>query len=167
MEHTTAITSAALQPAARRFSTASLEDRLGVILPFLDVHKASHVLALDVRGKSACADAVLIATASSARHARSLADGLLELCRERNYEYLRMEGYQNGQWILVDLNDIVVHLFLADTRALFRLEGLWKSCPVLHEGADGPAPHLNRESARPHDTFPADDESDPEPGDEA
>ena len=134
----------------RRFSTESLTDRLKVIVPHLEEHKARQLLALEVRGKSACSDAILIATANSLRHARSLADGLLELCRERNYEFLRMEGYQNGQWILVDLNDLVVHIFQTETRNLFRLEGLWKGSPVLHEGADVvqsadaaafPAPH--------------------------
>ena len=58
-------------------------------------------------------------------HGQSLADGLGELCRQRNYEYLRVEGYAAGQWILVDLNDIVVNVFLEPVRELYGLEALW------------------------------------------
>ena len=104
---------------------------------WLEDNKARHVLALDVRGQSACMDVVLLASASSMRHARSLADGLAELCAKENYEFFRTEGYQNGQWILVDGNDVVIHLFQPDTRELFNLEGLWKTVPVLHDGRPG------------------------------
>ena len=47
------------------------------------------------------------------------------LCHEQNYEYLRMEGYNTGQWILVDCNDIVVNIFQQSVRDLYQLENLW------------------------------------------
>lgn len=77
-------------------------------------------------------DVVIVVTASSLRHAKSLADGLMEQCTKNNYEFLRMEGYQTGQWILADLNDIVVHIFQQDVRELFRIESLWKESPALY-----------------------------------
>ena len=57
--------------------------------------------------------------------AQSLADGVSALCHEQNYEYLRMEGYNTGQWILVDCNDIVVNIFQQSVRDLYQLENLW------------------------------------------
>ena len=71
------------------------------------------------------ADIVLICTASSARHARSLADGLTEMCKQQKFEILRTEGYQEGQWVLVDLNDVIVHIFQEPVREMYRLENLW------------------------------------------
>ena len=77
------------------------------------------------------AEALVIASATSVRHAQSLADGIGEMCRARNYEYLRMEGYTAGQWILVDLNDIVVNVFLEPVRELYGLEALWNKAASL------------------------------------
>ena len=73
---------------------------------------------------------MIIASASSARHARSLADGLSEMCKQEKFEILRTEGYQEGQWVLVDLNDIIVHIFQEPVRELYRLESLWASVPA-------------------------------------
>ena len=88
-------------------------------------HKALQIVRLDVAGRSAWTEVLLIAGASSVRHAQSLADGILAWCKERNVEFLSMEGYQAGQWILVDLNDVVVNIFQPPTRELYRLESLW------------------------------------------
>lgn len=72
------------------------------------------------------ADAMLVVTATSSRHARGLAERLLEACRREGFEFLRMEGHDVGQWILIDCNDVMVHIFVADARALYRLEDLCK-----------------------------------------
>ena len=66
-----------------------------------------------------------MATAGSMRQAQALADGVAGLCRERGFECLRIEGYAAAQWILVDCNDIIIHILLAPARELYRLEDLW------------------------------------------
>ncbi|MFR0874169.1 MAG: ribosome silencing factor [Bilophila wadsworthia] len=76
---------------------------------------------------------------------QGLADGLMEQCTKNNYEFLRMEGYQTGQWILADLNDIVVHIFQQDVRELFRIESLWKESPALY----GEMPAVSPRHAEP------------------
>ena len=116
----------------RKFSTASAAEKTAVLVQWLEESKARDITALDLAGQSPCMDVVIVVTASSLRHAKSLADGLMEQCTKNKYEYLRMEGYQTGQWILSDLNDIVVHIFQQDTRELFRIESLWKQANVLH-----------------------------------
>ena len=80
---------------------------------------------IDLAGQGAFTDALLVVSATSVRHAQSLADGVSALCHEQNYEYLRMEGYNTGQWILVDCNDIVVNIFQQSVRDLYQLENLW------------------------------------------
>ena len=108
---TPANTPAPKAQAARKFSTASASEKTAALVKWLEESKARDVVALDVAGKSPCMDVVIVVTASSLRHAKSLADGLMEQCTKNNYEFLRMEGYQTWQWILADLNDIVVHIF--------------------------------------------------------
>lgn len=129
---TPANTPAPKAQAARKFSTASASEKTAALVKWLEESKARDVVALDVAGKSPCMDVVIVVTASSLRHAKSLADGLMEQCTKNNYEFLRMEGYQTGQWILADLNDIVVHIFQQDVRELFRIESLWKESPALY-----------------------------------
>lgn len=112
-------------------SAAPATEKALVLADWLESNKAGDLTVIDVTGLNPCMDALIVATAASARHARALADGLLEQSRLRRYEYLRMEGYQAGQWVLIDLNDVVVHLFLAETRELYRLEALWRDAPLL------------------------------------
>lgn len=112
--------------APKNSNASNLPERLNAILADLQDHKAQDVVSLDISTQAGnFADYLLVATASSQRHARSLADALADVCHKNGYEYLRVEGYQEGQWILVDLNDIVVNIFQADTRQLYRLEDLW------------------------------------------
>lgn len=108
-----------------KYSTASAEAKLEVLIKWLKDNKAIDPVVLSVAEQHACTDFMLVVSAMSLRHAKSLADGLLQQCTENNFEYLRMEGYQSGQWILMDLNEIIVHIFQAEARELYRLEALW------------------------------------------
>jgi len=107
-------------------STEKKVEALGV---WLHAHKALQLVNLHVAGRNAWTEALIIVSASSVRHAQSLADGILAWCKEQQLEFLSMEGYQTGQWILVDLNDVVVNIFQAPTRELYRLESLWAESP--------------------------------------
>ncbi len=107
-------------------------DKVADVAAWLREHKADDVAVIDLQGRGAFTDAMLVATATSVRHAQSLADGVNRLCGEKNYEYLRMDGYSVGQWILVDCNDFIVHIFLAETRSMYQLESLW-SVPSSRE----------------------------------
>ncbi|MDE7011711.1 MAG: ribosome silencing factor, partial [Mailhella sp.] len=97
--------------------------------------KAKDIKVLDV--KSSVTDMVVIVSASSARHAKSLADHIIMESKKEKFEILSTEGYQAGTWVLVDLNDIVVHIFQEETRELFQLENLWREAEsvVLSERA--------------------------------
>ena len=113
------------QPTPKKYSEASTADKAADIVAWLNEHKAADVTLINLSGRCAFAEALLVATASSVRHAQSLADGVNALCGERNYEFLRMEGYQAGQWILVDMNDIVLNIFQPTVRDMYKLEALW------------------------------------------
>jgi ribosome-associated protein len=112
-------------------SAVPYTEKVTAIVDWLDGKKAKDILGLDMSKENNLSDAVVIATATSARHAQGLAEHVLKSAREHNYEYLRMEGNVVGQWILLDLNDVIVHIFQPDSRALFRLDDLWPAAPVL------------------------------------
>ena len=115
----------------KTFSTLPAKDKADVILAWLAEHKALDLAALELPDNP-LAEVVIVVSASSARHARGLADGLLELCGRERYEFLRMEGYQNAMWILADLNDIIVHIFQESVRELYNLESLWRGAEALN-----------------------------------
>ena len=106
-------------------STASTAEKSAAILQWLEEHKGKNPVALNLSGQNACTECMIVVSATSVRHAQSLADGLSLFCKEQHFEFLRVEGKQTGQWILLDLNDIVVHIFQEAVRDLYRLESLW------------------------------------------
>lgn len=101
--------------------------------------RAQEVLILDLRGLSSACDFFVLATGLSEPHLAGLADHLEEALRELGVRPWHVEGRQNRKWILLDFVDVVVHLFLADTRDYYRLENLWSEAPreiVPTEGLD-------------------------------
>ena len=107
-------------------------EKIPAIAMWLEEKKAVDLLALDLSSQHSFTEGIVIASASSIRHAQGMADFILEQCKAAQYEYLRMEGYQAGQWILLDLNDVVVCLFQHEERMLYALEDLWPKAPVLY-----------------------------------
>ena len=109
----------------KKYSTIPASEKAPVLKDWLNEHKARDLDSFNLPEGNPLADIVLICTASSTRHARSLADGLGELCKQQKFEMLRTEGYQEGLWVLVDLNDVIVHIFQEPVREMYRLESLW------------------------------------------
>lgn len=109
----------------KKYSTIPASEKAPAMQEWLNEHKARDLSSFTLPEGNPLADIVLICTASSARHARSLADGLTEMCKQQKFEILRTEGYQEGQWVLVDLNDVIVHIFQEPVREMYRLEALW------------------------------------------
>ncbi|THB68158.1 MAG: ribosome silencing factor [Desulfovibrio sp.] len=115
----------------KKFSEALTQEKVEAVCQILSDNKGRMVLALDVRDISKSAEAMIIVSANSVRHAQGLADHTAKSVAEWNYEMLGMEGYKSGQWILMDLNDVLVHIFQADVRDFFNLEGLWSGAPEM------------------------------------
>ncbi|EPR31574.1 iojap-like protein [Alkalidesulfovibrio alkalitolerans DSM 16529] len=100
-------------------------EKATLVARWLSDKKAADVTVLDVAGVCPIAEMLVLATATSPRHAKGLAAHVLDQTAEANIEYLGMEGQKEGAWILVDLNDVLVHLFTGEKRDLYDLEGLW------------------------------------------
>jgi ribosome-associated protein len=93
--------------------------------------KAEDVIALDVRELVSFADTFVIATGSSDRHVRSIVDGLEEALRGHGEKPLGVEGTEEGRWVLIDFDDVIVHVFVRDVRQHYDLERLWSDAPKL------------------------------------
>lgn len=129
-----------LNAKPKKYSELPAADKAADVMAWLEEHKASDVEKIDLTGRGSFTDIMIVATANSVRHAQSLANGVNQLCGEKNYEFLRMDGYNMGQWIIVDCNDFVVNVFLKETRELYKLEALW-SVPQSREELMAMAEH--------------------------
>jgi len=98
----------------------------------LEDNKAENILALDIKGISSFADVIMIATANSNRHAKSLADKLVESIKANNKNILNVEGKVESGWILVDCGGVVVNIMKEDIREFYDLEGLWGENTLLN-----------------------------------
>lgn len=91
----------------------------------LDDDKAEDILAIDIRGKSAFADMLVIASGRSARHVGALADHVVRKLKEAGVKDVRVEGMPQADWVLVDAGDVVVHLFRPEVRSFYNIEKIW------------------------------------------
>ena len=94
----------------------------------LDV-KAKDILELDVSSISNVADALVIASGTSTRHVKALADNVAEEARKAGFRPIGMEGERDAEWILIDLGIVVVHVMLPTARKFYDLESLWRTAP--------------------------------------
>ena len=108
-----------------------MEEKIEQILTWLADKKATNIKALDVRGISPLTETMVFVTARSAKHAQSLADEVMQKLAERKWEFFGVEGMQAGQWILVDCNDVIVHVFQDEIRSLYNVEGLYSKAEAL------------------------------------
>lgn len=95
------------------------------VLAALDDLKAKDVREIDVRGKTSIADFLVIASGTSTRHVKSIADEVVKYAKQVGMMPLGVEGQRDADWVLVDLGDIIVHVMLPRIREFYGLERLW------------------------------------------
>lgn len=107
-----------------------IEDLKDLVLESLDDMKAVDVVLLDVRQKSTIADYMVVASGTSNRHVKAVANNVVEDVKKTGRMPLGIEGSNEGEWVLVDLGDVIVHVMMPAVRDFYQLEKLWEAGAV-------------------------------------
>ena len=130
---------------ARSASSAASSDQLrDLLVRTLDDGKAEEIATIDLAGKSSMADYMIVASGRSSRQVGALAEQLIDKLKSSGYRSPSIEGRGQGDWVLVDAGDVVVHLFRPEIRALFNLEKMWGMA-----ASDEPAKSAKRKPTKP------------------
>ena len=101
-----------------------------LVIAALEDVKAQDIVSINVREKTSVTDFMVIASGSSSRHVKSLVDNVLEKVKEQGVRPLGSEGLDTGEWALLDLGDVVVHVMLPTARQFYDLERLWQGAEL-------------------------------------
>jgi ribosome-associated protein len=116
------------------------------VVEALEEIKASDIMVLDVRKMTSLFDYMIVASAESTRQTKALANNVQDKIRHLGARVYGIEGEQTGEWVLVDLGDVIVHVMQPAVRAYYNLEQLWGGRP--------PAPHPTRWKSAPDNEAP-------------
>ena len=103
------------------------EQLAALVRSSLEDAKALDLVMMDVRGKTTITDFVFVATGTSNRHVQAVAERLVERVKQARGEVLGVEGKEDGEWVLLDFGDAVVHVMQRETREFYNLEQLWQT----------------------------------------
>ena len=101
-----------------------------LVIEALDDVKAQDIVRLDVRDATTVTDYMVIASGTSSRHVKALVDNVAEKAREAGHRLIGIEGEEGGEWVLLVLQDTLVHVMLPAVREFYNLEKLWSISPL-------------------------------------
>ncbi len=110
----------------QKAAIAAIERVLETVMTCLDDSKAEEITKIDIQDKSALADYMIIASGRSGRHVSAVADHLLRQLKSEGFKSIKVEGLQSADWVLIDIGDIIVHIFRPEVREFYSLEKMWQ-----------------------------------------
>nr|WP_267911085.1 ribosome silencing factor [Paracoccus caeni] len=120
----------------------SSDQLLARILTSLEDDKAEDIVTIDLRGRSSMADHMVIASGRSSRQVAAIAEKLAERFKEQTGRSPRIEGKDAGDWVLIDTDDVIVHVFRPEVREFYQLEKMWMPSDALARVREGaPSQH--------------------------
>ena len=127
----------AATPAAHDLTSDQV---LACILSSLDDDKAEDIVTIDLRGRSAMADHMVIASGRSARQVGAIAEKLADRMKQLTGRTPRIEGKDTGDWVLIDTDDVIVHVVRPEVREFYQLEKMWMPADALSRVRDQARP---------------------------
>jgi len=118
----------------------SFEQLRELVIKALEDFKAIDIQSIDVSQQNPLTELFVVASGNSTRHVKSMAENLIMRVKAAGCQPLGVEGAEQGDWVLVDLNDVIVHLMLPQTRAFYNLEKLWQVSSEQRSNAIQPGP---------------------------
>lgn len=116
-------------PGGKGPDTLTSSELLSVILAALSDDKAEEIVEIDLRGKTAIGDYMVICSGRSSRQVSAMADKLVEKLKQEHGRLSRVEGKETGDWVLIDTGDVIVHIFRPEVRDFYQLEKMWLPMP--------------------------------------
>lgn len=104
-----------------------MKEKLEKLVKACEDKIAKDVVTIELDSGRALADYFIIATGNTPNQTQSIADEVEDVCEKEGYEVLGKEGYRDGHWILIDVNDIIIHVFTPEERDYYDLERLWSN----------------------------------------
>jgi ribosome-associated protein len=133
-----AVSSKAAKPARKTSTEAAAlkaqpgaDKTLNMILSRLDDMKAEETVTIDLRGKSAFSDFMIITSGRANRHVGAIAENVTKGLKENGVTSIHVEGMPNCDWVLIDSGDVIVHVFRPEVREFYNLERLWTQNPAV------------------------------------
>ena len=120
-----------MKKVQKKFRDLPSEEIVRLICKVANDKKAENVVALDVRGISSFADYFVIMSGTSTRHVSGLAGAIDKEIASKRMMAGNTEGLSDGHWVLLDFDDIIIHIFHSETRQYYDLEGLWHDAPRM------------------------------------
>ncbi|HMB46872.1 MAG TPA: ribosome silencing factor [Afifellaceae bacterium] len=125
--HDESVLSGTTHPVPR--DAQASEGSLAAALASLEDSKAEELITIDISGKSALGDHMVVASGRSHRHVGAIADHLVRDLKQAGYGPVRVEGLPHCDWVLVDIGDVIIHLFRPEVRAFYNIEKMWQAEP--------------------------------------
>lgn len=126
------------QPSKGADWRAGLPESATVALGALDEHKSIGTVVLDMREVAGFTDYMIVTTGRGDRHVQALVDAVSDRLRDSGHKLGHVEGRREGKWVLLDVHDLIVHVFTAETRAFYQLEKLWRDAPLYEWSTEEP-----------------------------
>ncbi|MGL1862577.1 MAG: ribosome silencing factor [Pseudodesulfovibrio sp.] len=115
----------------KNYSEIPSQEKALLVAQWLDEKQGENVVIMNVTGISSVTDMTLVVSARGVKHAQALCDHVLDMAAANKIEFLTIEGQKTGEWILVDLNDVLIHVFISELRDFYNIEGMWSEAPRI------------------------------------
>lgn len=109
----------------KKFKEMDSEEKALLLAGWLYDKQGEDIVIMDVAEASSVTNMTIVVSARGVKHAKALADVLLDRASEEKIEFLSVEGHKTGEWVLLDFNDVLIHVFLDELREFYNIEGMW------------------------------------------